>query len=135
MAVTPGPLYHYPTRAAHARAHRLAAERRRRDRRRTRAGREPISAMHYVTLGARLSRLDLSPLIAAFDGFAKSMAQAGEAMRRVVLKALVPSVPAVRALPAPSASTEDSARGFGADLLIIDEAFVFADEPALEATP
>jgi len=128
MAAHPGPLAAYPSRAAHARAHRVAAERRRRDRRRARTGRKPISAMHYVTLFVRAPRLDFSPMIiAAFERADKAMAQAGEAMARMWLNAPIPSVPTARALPAPPQSTKDIA-GFDTDLVIIDEAYTFTPD-------
>jgi hypothetical protein len=53
----PGKLDEYPTRVEHARAHRLHAERRRRDRRRARSGRGPI---RLATSPRRRSMLPLA---------------------------------------------------------------------------
>ncbi|MGW3992380.1 hypothetical protein ACWEF6_02720 [Amycolatopsis sp. NPDC004772] len=84
----PGKLKAYPTRAEHARAHRLAAERARRNRRRVRKG-LPVPG-GFRTTGTITWNLtiDTSGLEAAFEGIGRSLRRFGESMSTVYAQLL-----------------------------------------------
>ena len=72
----PGPLDEYPSRAAHARAHRLRSEVRRRDRRRARTGRPPIRLRGRT----RPRMLEITNALAPAS---PAFARVGQAVRRL----------------------------------------------------
>jgi len=80
----PGKLSAYPSRVEHARAHRLAAERARRNRRCARKGRpEPGGLLSTRTVTWTMS-VDLSGITAAFERAGQAIRRLGEGISTVV---------------------------------------------------
>lgn len=79
----PGKLATYPSRVEHARAHRLAAERARRNRRCVRKGRPVPGELRPGSVLTWAMTVDLSGFNAAIEGAGRALRQFGEAVSTV----------------------------------------------------
>lgn len=79
----PGKLSAYPSRVEHARAHRLAAERNRRNRRCAREGRPVPGGFQSARTVTWTMSVDLSGFTAAFERAGQAIRRLGEGMSRI----------------------------------------------------